>query len=339
MAAEQSTSPGERLLHIVLGYRVSQAIRVAVQLGIPDLLAEGPLNADNLAAATGSHAPSLYRVLRLVASEGIFAEDGDRRFSLTPMGEMLRRDAPGSLRPMSLVTTIDALWQAWGDLLHSVRTGETAFEHVNGIEIFEYFRHHHDESAVFDELMSFHTAPVTQAVASKFDFSRFSTVVDVGGGRGTLALGLLEALPHIRAIVFDQPAAANVAAQAIKDAGMADRCEAVGGDFFEAVPGGGDVYLLKFVLHDWDDERCITILQSCRRVMPAEGRLLVIELLVPAGNDVSFAKSQDVNMLVNFGGRERNEAEYAGLFAASGFAPGRTIHVAGELYMIEGISV
>ena len=182
-----------------------------------------------------------------------------------------------------------------------MRTGEPAFDHVHGVDLFDYLRRHPDEAALFDQAMTAHTAPVVRAVAAAYDFAPCATIVDVGGGRGALALGLLAAYPHLRGVVFDQPAVAAGARQAIAAAGLRGRCEAVGGDFFAAVPAGGDAYLLKSVLHDWDDARCLAILRACRGAMPADGRLLVIELLIPPGNGPSYAKSQDVNMLANAG--------------------------------------
>jgi hypothetical protein len=335
----QARTPGEDLLHLFFGYRVSQALYAAAELGIADLLTDGARSADDLAAATGAHAPSLVRVLRLLASEGVFAQTDDERFALTPMAEALRRDAPGPGRAMVLVSAGPTLWRSWGQLLHSVRTGEPAFDHTYGVDFFAYFRQHPDEWALFDQLMTRQTAPAARAVAAAYDFAPFGTIVDVGGGRGALALGLLETTPHLRGVVFDQPAVADAAREAIAAAGLADRCAAVGGDFFESVAAGGDAYLLKWILHDWDDERCVAILRACRRVMHAGGRLLVIELLVPPGDAPSFAKSQDVNMLVNLGGRERTETEYRTLYAAAGFELTRTIPAQGELHVIEGTPV
>ena len=339
MMGAQATTPSEDLRHLIFGFRVTQALHAAAELDIADLLAGGPRSADDLAAASGAHAPSLYRVLRLLASEGVFAQTPDGRFALTPLAEALRRDAPGSLRPMVLFNAGETLWRSWGHLLHAVRTGGPAFDHTHGTDLFTYFRRHPDEWAIFDQLMTTQTAPITRAVAAVYDFSPFGTIVDVGGGRGALALGLLGAYPNLRGIVFDQPAVAAGAQQAIEAAGLTGRCAAVGGDFFAAVPAGGDAYLAKFILHDWDDARCIAILRACRRVVPAGGRLLVIELLIPPGDTRSYAKSQDVNMLVNLTGRERTAAEYAALYAAAGFALTRTIPAQGELHVIEGVPV
>ena len=239
----------------------------------------------------------------------------------------------------ALLLGLGPVWRSWGSLSHAVRTGETAFEHVHGVDFFGFYRQHPEEQALFDQLMAAQTAPVAPAVAGAYDFSRLGTVVDVGGGQGALALGLLEAHPHLRGVVFDQPAVAAGAREAIAAAGLSGRCEAVGGDFFATVPGGGNAYLLKFILHDWDDARSIAILRACRRAMPPAGRLLVVEALVPRGNAPSFAKSQDVHMLTNLGGRERTEAEYRALYAAAGFDHTRTIPALGELHVIEGAPV
>ena len=337
MAAWPST-PGEQLIRLFRGFWVSQAIYVAAELGLADLLADGPRTADDLAAAAGAHAPSLYRILRLLASEGVFAEAEDGRFELTPMATALRRDA-GPPRLSVLFLGQGASWRAAGSLLHTARTGETAFARVHGAEFFEYYRQHPDERALFDQLMAANTTPAARAVAAAYDFSQIGTVVDVGGGRGALAVELLRAHPHLRGVVFDQPAVAAGAREAIAAAGLTGRCQAVGGDFFAAVPEGGDAYLLKFILHDWDDERAVAILRACRRAVPEDGRLLVVELLLPRGNAPSFAKTQDVNMLINLGGRERTEAEYGALYAAAGFDLTRVIPVQGELHVIEGVPV
>jgi hypothetical protein len=335
MPAQAATS-GDQLRRLVFGYRISQAIGVAAELGIADLLSRGPRSAEELARATGVDGPSLSRVLRLLASEGVFAETEDGRFVLTPMAEVLRGDVPGSLRTTAVFNTRETYWRTWAHLTHAVRTGQPAFDHVHGMDFFAYYRQHPAEGELFDQMMAAQTAPVTRAVAAAYDFSRVRTVVDVGGGNGTLVLGLLAAHPHLQGIVFDQPAVAARAEEAIAAAGLADRCQAVAGDFFVAVPEGGEAYLLKYILHDWDDERSIAILRACRQAIPADGRLLIVEFLIPPGNGPSYAKSQDVNMLTNLGGRERTTAEYAALFTAAGFTLTETIPLLGELHLIEG---
>jgi predicted O-methyltransferase YrrM len=320
------------------GFWLSRAIYVAVELGVADLLADGPRTVADLAATTNTHAPSLYRVLRLLASEGVFAEVGDGCFELTPRAAALRKDA-GPARLQVLFLGRPASWQAAGNLSHTVRTGEAAFEGTHGVDFFEYNRQHPEDQALFDQLMTAQTTPVARAVAQKYDFSSMASVVDIGGGRGALAIEILSGHPHLKGAVFDQPAVAGKAMSAIAEAGLSERCEGIGGDFFAAVPDGHDAYLLKYILHDWDDEECIAILRSCRRAMGPGARLLVVEVIMPPGNEPSFGKTQDINMLINVGGSERTEAEYRALYEAAGFELTRCIPVMGELHVIEGVPV
>ena len=334
MSAWPST-PAEKMTRLFRGFWVSQAIHVAAQLELADLVADGPRSVEDLASAAGAHAPTLRRLLRLLAGEGVFAEAEDGRFELTPMAAALQRDN-GQLRLQVLFVGREASWLAAGDLLHAVKTGETPFDHVHGAGFFAHLREHPDEAQLFDQLMVANTTPVARAVAAAYDFTSMRTIIDVGGGRGALALGILAAHPHLKGIVFDQPAVAGGAREAIAAAGLVGRCEAVGGDFFKAVPDGGDAYLVKFILHDWDDERSVAILRTCRSAIPAGGRLLVVEFVIGRGNEPSFATTQDMNMLINLGGQERTEAEYRALFEASGFALTRTIPLFGDVRIIEG---
>jgi precorrin-6B methylase 2 len=334
MAGWPST-PGEELVRLFRGFWTSRAIYVAAELGIADLLADGPRTVADLAATTKTHEPSLYRVLRLLASEGVFAETGDGRFELTPKAAALREGSP--LRLMVLFLGRPASWAAAGNLSHTVRTGETAFDRVHGVDFFEYNRQHPGDQALFDQLMAAQTKPVARAVAAKYEFSPMTSIIDVGGGRGALALEILAAHPNLKGAVFDQPAVAAQATGAISEAGLADRCEGVGGDFFRAVPKGHDAYLLKYILHDWDDDECIAILRSCRNAMGPGARLLVVEAIMLAGNEPSFAKTQDINMLINVGGIERTEAEYRALYETAGFKLSRCIPLMGELHIVEGV--
>jgi ubiquinone/menaquinone biosynthesis C-methylase UbiE len=335
MAGWPST-PGDEVVRLFRSFWVSRAIYVAVELGIADLLSDGPRTVADLAAATNSHAQSLYRVLRLLASEGVFAEADNGRFELTPKAAALRKDA-GPARLQVLFLGRPASWEAAGNLSHTVRTGETAFEKVHGVDFFGYNRRHPDDQLLFDQLMAAQTRPVARAVAGIYDFSSMASLIDVGGGRGAFAIEVLTAQPHLKGVVFDQPAVAEEAKEAIGAAGLSGRCEAVGGDFFQSVPHGHDAYLLKYVLHDWDDEQCVAILSSCRRAIRADGRLLVVEAVIPPGNGPSFGKTQDINMLINLDGRERTEAEYGELYKAAGFELTRCIPVIGELHVIEGM--
>jgi predicted O-methyltransferase YrrM len=334
MAAWPST-PGDELVRLFRGFWVSRAIYIAAELGIADLLADGPRTVTDLAATTNTHQPSLYRILRLLASEGVFAEREDGRFELTPRAAVLRQGSPARLQVLFLGRP--ASCQAAGNLSHTVRTGETAFEEVHGMDFFEYNRRHPEDQALFDQLMTSQTRPVARAVAGKYDFKSMASIIDVGGGQGVSAIEILTAHPHLKGAVFDQPAVAAKAAAAIAEAGLSERCEAIGGDFFASVPDGHDAYVLKYVLHDWDDAECIAILSSCRRAMGAVGRLLVVEAIMSAGNEPSFGKTQDINMLINVGGGERTEAEYRALYKAAGFELTRSIPVMGDLHIIEGV--
>jgi len=335
MAGWPST-PSDQLIKLFRGFWLSRAIYVATELGLADLLEDGPRTVADLAAATNTHPPSLYRMLRLLASEGVFAETNDGPFELTPMASALRQGA-GPARLQVLFLGRPASWEAAGNLSHTVRTGETAFERVHGVDFFEYNRRHPEDQALFDQLMAAQTMPAARAVAATYDFSSIASIIDVGGGRGALAIEIVRTHPHLRGLVFDQPAVAAEAAHAIEAAGLSERCQGQGGDFFLSVPSGYDAYLLKYILHDWDDEECIAILRSCRRAIGGDGRLLVIEAIIAPGNQPSFGKTQDINMLINVGGSERTEAEYRALYEAAGFQLTRSIPVIGELHIIEGV--
>ena len=319
-----ATPPPATLLQMMTGYWVSQALYVAAKLGVADHLAGGQRSSEDLAMATGTHAPSLQRLLRALASVGVFTEATPGHYALTPLAALLQSATPGSMRALA-ITYNEEQYRAWGDLLHSVRTGEVAFAHRHGMPIFDYFARHPEADRVFNEAMIGWTTQVAGAVASTYDFSPFGTVVDVGGGYGTLLAAILQRNPNPRGVLFDQPHVVADAEDFLTTAGVADRCARVGGDFFAAVPAGGDAYVLSQILHDWDDERCVAILQQCRRAMPDHGKLLVVELVLPEGEEPFFGKWLDLHMLVMAGGRERTAAEYDALFRAAGFALTRVI--------------
>jgi hypothetical protein len=312
-------TPIESLQRLVAGSHVSQTISVAATLGVADLLADGPRASDELAAATDTHAPSLYRLLRALAAVGVFHEAEDRRFSLTPMGELLRSDAPGSVRGWAAFLGRPYIRESWSALEHSVRTGENAFEHVHGTDVWSYRAERPEESAIFDYAMQSITGGVNKALVTAYDFGRFGTVVDVGGGNGALLAGVLSAYPELRGVVFDQEHVVANAEPVLAAAGVADRCEIVGGSFFEEVPRGGDAYVMKSIIHDWDDERSIEILQVCRRAMGESAMLLLIERIVEAPNEGWRTKFMDLNMLVNPGGQERTLEEWETLLERAGY--------------------
>jgi hypothetical protein len=249
--------------------------------------------------------------LRALASVGVFHEGGGRRFSLTPLGEGLRTDSEGSIHGWAAFIGRPYVWQAWGNLVHTVRTGENAFQHVHGVDVWTYRTDHPEESPIFDRAMTDLTRAITARVVKEYDFGRFGTVVDVGGGQGALLSAVLEANPAVEGVLFDQP---HVVANAL----VPERCRVVAGNFFEAVPEGGDAYVLKWIIHDWDDEQAIAILRSCRRAMSADSVVLLVERVVGEPNEDGATKFSDLNMLVSPGGRERTVEEYGSLFDAAG---------------------
>jgi SAM-dependent methyltransferase len=334
----QPTDEGLRALRrLIAGWWVSKAIYVAAKLGIADLLAEGPRPVDDLARATQTHEQSLYRVLRALASLGVFAET-EEGFELTPMAEYLRSDSPRSVRGLAMLHGDPWHWRAWEDALYSVRTGSPAFDEAHGRDFFGYLREHADAAAVFDEAMSGISRSQHAAVLDAYDFSGIEHLVDVGGGHGTLLASILGAYPDLSGTLFDLPDVVEGARRTLERAGVADRCEVCGGDFFESVPSG-DAYLLAHVVHDWHDAQAARILENCRRSIAPNGRLLLAEIVIPAGNDFSHGKLLDLEMLVCFTGRERTEAEYARLFEATGFRLSRIVPTAAEDSAIETVPV
>jgi hypothetical protein len=325
----------EALRDTILGNRVSAALYVAAKLGIADLLADGAKRSEDLAHAAGAHPQSLYRVLRLLASQGVFAEVEPRRFALTPLATLLRTDVPGSLRALAIRNGgLD--WRPWGALLHSVRTGTPAFDHVYGMSLFAYLAQDAESAQVFNDTMTMFTQRDARAVVGAYDFSGIGTLVDIGGGHGALMAAILEASPRTRGILVDLPAVIEGAQRQLTARGLHPRCDVVAADFFESVPVGGDAYLLKYVIHDWDDERAVTILRNCHRAMVADGRLLLVEALIPFDDAPHFGKSADVTMLAFTGGLERTEAEYRALFASAGFVLTRIIPTESHASVLEG---
>jgi O-methyltransferase domain/Dimerisation domain len=326
------------LFRLITGYYVSRSIHVAAELGIADLLSQAAMNSEELSAATGAHAPSLQRVVRLLVSTGVFAEDEEGKFKLTPLGECLRAEAPNSMHATALLFGGIAQ-EAWRDLLHSVRTGEPAFEQVFGMDTFAYMAKHPEEAANFDRAMGNFTSQIGAAVASVYSFSQFRTVIDVGGGSGALIAAILRSNPRLHGTLFDQPEVAGRAQTEIGKLGLSHRCNVIGGDFFREVPAGGDCYVLKHVIHDWDDERAVGILRSCHRAMETGARLLILESIYPPRidqSDVSLgATSNDVNMLVCTGGRQRTEQEFRALFDASNFRLTAIIPTPARISVIE----
>jgi len=321
---EVADIPPSTLMQLITSFMPARLVHVAAHLGIADLLANGSKTAKTLARETKTHAPSLHRLLRALVSLGLLDEIEPNQFTLTATGAHLRTDMPGSLRNLALMFGGEQSWQSWGDLLHSVRTGESASQHLYGLGSFEYLAAHPKQALIFNEAMADITRQVARALAAAYDFSRFRTVVDVGGGNGTLIAAILAGAPALRGIVFDLLTGNAEAPQQLAAAGVAERCEVVVGDFLRSVPNGADAYILKSVIHDWDDDRSVLILKNCHRAMSAGGKLLLVERVMPARMEASPSHQRmamiDMNMLAVPGGRERTEAEYRALFAAAGFA-------------------
>ena len=305
------------LLRLVNGFRVTQTIYAGVELGIPDLLADGECTADDLAHASGADPPTLYRLLRALASLGIVHEGDERRFSLTDLGRPLRSDVPGSLRGWVRLQGRDYLWRSWGNLANAVREGQNSFRMVHGTDIWEWRAEHADGSAIFDEAMRSMTIGANASILDAYDFGQFGTIVDVAGGNGTLIAALLAAHPASRGILFDQEHVVSGAEPILRAAGVLDRCEIVAGSFFASVPEGADAYVLKWIIHDWEDEESVAILRTCRAAMGTDAVVLLIERDLGQPNEDPVAKLADLNMLVMPGGRERTLDEYAALFGAA----------------------
>jgi hypothetical protein len=335
----QSSPPAVALRHLSTGFWVSQAIAVVADLGLADLLRDAPKTSAELARDTGTHAGALYRLLRAVASLGVFAEDDLGRFTLTPLAALLLQDVPHSWRAAAIMSGADWTWRPWSALAYSVKTGRPAFEHIFGQEFDAYLTQHQDAADTFQAFMLAATAEEALAVAPVYDFSGFRRVVDIGGGRGALLAAILKANPQLHGVLFDAPHVAASAESFLRAQGIAERCDVVGGDFFDAVPPGGEVYLLKWILVSWDDERAVAILHNCRRALPAHGRLLVVERLIPSGNAPCFGKLADLNLLVMYQGRHRTADEYRTLFSRAGLTLTRIIPTQSptEFSIIEGV--
>jgi len=326
----------EQLLNrMIVGSWVTQAIYVAAEIGVADLLAAGPRTADELARETQTHGASLYRLLRAMASIGIFNEDRERRFSLTPLGRLLESDAPGSKRPLAIMAGAE-FYRSWGGLLSSVKTGGAAFDEVFGKPVFQYMDLNPDRWRIYDAAMTGVHDSETIPVLDAYDFEPFRTIVDVGGGNGRTLAAILLRHPQTRGVLLDLPPVAERAREVVARLGLSDRCGIVAGNFFESVPASGDAYLLRHVLHDWDDGEAVAILGKCREAMRPGGRVLVVESVIPSGNGPCFGKWLDLMMLV-VGGRERTEGQYAGIFSAAGLRLTRVVPTAHEVSVVEGV--
>ena len=330
--------PQVALLEQTLSFWYTQTIYVAAKLAVADHLKDGPRSIAELATATGAHAPSLYRLMRALASIGVFAEDKRGRFVLTPMAGALLSDAPHSIRAIAIMTGEDWWWRAWGQIKLSVQTGKSSFEHVHGMRFFDYMERNKEAGAVFDQAMSAYTSQTAAQVATAYPFHEAAVVIDVGGGRGTLISIILAHHAQLHGIIYDLPATVEAAKHWLESRGLSSRCEVFGGDFFEAIPKGGDVYILQHVIHDWDDEQATRILRNCHHAMPPGRRLLLVEMVIPPGNKPFLGKFLDLGVLMmESGARERTELEYRDLLSRAGFHVSRIIPLPSPDSVIEAV--
>jgi cyclopropane fatty-acyl-phospholipid synthase-like methyltransferase len=327
-------NPVEELRAMVTGFRVSAALCVAADLGLSDHLSEGPRTVADLAVTVSADEGTLRRLLRALATVGVYAEQPDDAFANTPLGEGLRSDVLGSMRPLARTLSDPAVWSAWGHLSHSVRTGENAFRALQGVDVWAHRQAHPESNAIFNDNMTALSSLVAEAVANSYDFSDFSSVVDVGGGQGALLRAVLSRHGHLTGTLFDLAHVAGDAQTALTPQRVASPWTVVTGSFFDAVPAA-DVYILKSILHDWPDNECREILSTCHRALNADGVVLLVEtVLGRPGHEVDAAFS-DLNMLVLPGGRERTEQEYAALFDSVGLDLTRVVDTGTRYSIIE----
>ena len=325
-----------RMLSLIDGYLSTSLIYVVAELKIADLLRDGPKDTAYLAQKTGAHEQCLYRVLRALSCIQVFRES-KRGFELTGLSECLLSDSPYSLLPSALYAGDEASWRPWGELLHAVKTGETPFEKVFGMDLFTYYGSHPHSSEIFDNYMDVVTKHIIRIILAKYDFSPYKVIVDVGGGFGSLLFSILAKYKDIRGILHDLPHVVQGAYPLRKEYQVEDRCEIVGGQFFDSVPEGGDLYLLKSILHDWSDEKAIAILKNCFKAMESKSKLLVLERIIQDDVNRHEGKALDIFMMVHTGGKERTREEYSELFQSAGFRLSNVVPLGVDCNAIEGI--
>ncbi len=333
----QEIPPAAQLMEMIFSPVPAQALSVAAKLGVADLLKDQAKSADELAQALGVMARPLYRLLRALASVGIFAEDASGRFSMTPLAEPLRSDALDSVRSFAIYFGADWHRRVYGELGYSVQTGQAAFEKIYGKPFFDYLAENPVPAQDFNNAMTSHSASDSAAVVNAYDFTGINKLVDIGGGHGALLTAILANNLQMNGVLFDAPYVVAGAGDIIAAHDVSGRCETVGGDFFTSVPAGGDAYIMRHIIHDWDDERALTILKNCHQAMTENGRLLVVEIVIPEGNAPSLGKFLDLAMLVLVNSFERTAAEYSALLAQAGFKITRIVPTASPSSVIEAV--
>ncbi len=337
--ATEKSDPTAQLMQIMLGSFPTQALYVAAKLGIADLLKEGARTTAELAEKTNTHERSLYRVLRALASLQVFEETGSKTFELTPAAELLLTDHPGSLRDAAIFMGEKWHWVVYAEMLYSVQTGKVGWEKVHGLEVFPYFQKHPEEYEIFNRAMTSLSTNVMPALVEAYDFTGVDTLVDIAGGHGRLLAGFLKSNQHLKGVLFDLPEVIKGASVLLKEESVAERVRLESGDFFEKVTEGADAYMMKFIIHDWDDERAVKILKHIHRDSAPNARVLLFEMVVPEGNASNFSVIQDLEMLVSPGGVERTEAEYRDLLEQAGFKLRRVIPTKSPFSIVEAFKV
>jgi hypothetical protein len=333
----EAAPPHVQLVQMAMGHWISRIVYVAADLGLADLLAAGPKSAEELGGATGTQAGPLYRLMRCLSNLGILTEGADRRFGLTPVGQALRTGAPGAARSSILTMASDWWIQGMGELRYSLETGKPGFEHALGMPIFEWFTKHPDIASLFSETMIGIHGQEPAALASAYDFSDIETLVDVGGATGHLLATVLERFPSVGGVLYDLPHVVADAPPLLAARGMTDRVKIEAGSFFDHVPEGADAYLMSHIIHDWSEPQCLTILGNCRKAMRKDGRVLLVEMVLPPGDEPHFGKLLDIMMLVGPGGQERTEPEYAALLGKAGFRLKRVVPTASVVSVVEAV--
>ena len=337
-ATTKEIPPPLQMLQVMSGFWISRCVYIIAKLGIADLLKDGAKTAEELAAASGAHAPSLFRLLRALAAVDVLTQSDDHRFGNTPMSETLC-EGPASLRWFAMTELGEEHYPAWGELMHSVRTGEIAFDKAFGEPVWEFFGKNPENARIFNNAMSGMTAQAEYALHAAYKFEGIKTIMDVGGGHGGFITSILERNPAMRGILFDSPQVIEGAQPKLAVARMTDRCQGIAGNFFESVPSGADAITMKWIIHDWDDDQSITIMKNCARALPENGKLILVEAVVPPGDEMHFAKFIDLNMLVMTGGKERTEEEFRKLYEAAGCQLTRVVATESPFSVIEGVKV
>jgi hypothetical protein len=333
-----SPDPAQQVLQVATGYIASTALYAAITLDVADHLAAGPRDVADLARTTGANEDALFRILRLLASLGVFEETGPRRFALTPAAALLRKDVPGSLRGMAAFLPDPLHLRVYANVMESVMTGTPAADVTLGMPVFKYLAENPDYSKVFNDAMTTFSAPVIEAALEAYDFSQIGTLVDVAGGHGEVLMSILKKHPNVRGVLTDVGHVIDGAKTRIASAGLADRCQAEPCDFFQAVPEGGDAYIMKHIIHDWDDARATTILRNIGKAMGGKrGKVILLESVIAAGDTPDLGKFIDIEMLLMPGGKERSADEFRALFAGAGFELTKIVPTKSPLSVVEAV--